>query len=108
MRDTGFVFCYSTLAKVLAKKAEEITPNTQVANLLGGTIAGVTGAVTTHHFDTWKTKRELGIHTTFSQFIKDGHKGMTARAFRIGIAVGIYTVMTDELTELFHKLKLSD
>ena len=107
MRDKKFVFCYSTLAPALAQMFAMHFPQSPVAtNLGGGVVAGSFAAVISHHWDTWKTRRALGVETTFMQFLLQGHRGLAPRMVRIGLAVGTYTVGTDELTELFQKMKI--
>lgn len=79
-RDGGFTGAYMWGADYFAKRFQDQgLKDVTYSALAGGATAGVLGAVVTHPFDTWKTRRQKGLPT---DFFPEGFVSSVQNAFR--------------------------
>ncbi len=108
VRDAKFTGSVFFLAPEIQKTIFQYMGNSPFAPVVSGAVAGVIGAVSSHPWDTWKTRRQADLPTTFKEGIVNGWKGCLARSARAAFAVSYFHTGTELVTEMFKKLTIAD
>lgn len=118
LKEGPFVVGYQALAPMSAKMMRSYTDNELLANVLGGTTAGVVTAFATQSGAVVRNKMQADIIASHSVkkgmwgtavdiVRKDGIKGLYAglpqRSLRIVIAIPLYTLYTDVLEHVMRR-----
>jgi len=106
IRDAKFTASCFFLAPQIQKQTLAYINHPVVTPLISGALAGIVGAVFSHPWDTWKTRKQADLPTSFKEGIVNGWKGCLFRSMRAAFAVSYFHTGTELITEMFKKLTI--